>query len=309
MAMFQRLFSLIFIMLFHTEHSERRSRSSHSPMPAAVETVPVDQSFPIAKLSRGSSEKRKERRYRGGGDSGEEREREKERDRSSSKRARPVSPLRGQVSKSESLKRSSSGRNSPQFWERERSRREEERYARDLRHVSDESHSLRRPEERREDSRRGSFQHEKDDRQYRELRRGDSRRARIEEREHFARHDRYDVRPRSPRRPDRLDRRGRLGHIERDRIGDRQSTRERQHLERGGRHAERERRSRERERHRVAHSFCTAVKWLSEPKKHLRLQFLIAYSMQKWTEKAWGISSHDPRPDCHMSSHLLSTAK
>ena len=41
----------------------------------------------------------------------------------------------------------------------------------------------------------------------------------------------------------------------------------------------------------------------------LRLQFLIACSMRKRREKAWGISSHDPRHDRHMSSHFLSTAK
>jgi len=41
----------------------------------------------------------------------------------------------------------------------------------------------------------------------------------------------------------------------------------------------------------------------------LRLQFLIACSMQKRREKAWGISSCDPRHDRQMSSRLLSTAK
>jgi len=41
----------------------------------------------------------------------------------------------------------------------------------------------------------------------------------------------------------------------------------------------------------------------------LRLQVLIACSMQKRREKACGISSHDLRHDRHMSSHLLSTAK
>ena len=41
----------------------------------------------------------------------------------------------------------------------------------------------------------------------------------------------------------------------------------------------------------------------------LRLQFLIACSMQKRREKAWGISSRDPRHDRQMSSRLLSTAK
>ena len=41
----------------------------------------------------------------------------------------------------------------------------------------------------------------------------------------------------------------------------------------------------------------------------LRLQFLIACSMQKRREKAWGISSRDPWHDRQMSSRLLSTAK
>ena len=41
----------------------------------------------------------------------------------------------------------------------------------------------------------------------------------------------------------------------------------------------------------------------------LRLQFLIAFNMQKRREKAWGISSRDPRHDHQMSSRLLSTAK
>ena len=41
----------------------------------------------------------------------------------------------------------------------------------------------------------------------------------------------------------------------------------------------------------------------------LRLQFLIACSMQKRREKAWGISSRDPRHDRQKSSRLLSTAK
>ena len=41
----------------------------------------------------------------------------------------------------------------------------------------------------------------------------------------------------------------------------------------------------------------------------LCFRFLITCSMQKWREKAWGISSRDPRYDCQMSSRLLSTAK
>ena len=41
----------------------------------------------------------------------------------------------------------------------------------------------------------------------------------------------------------------------------------------------------------------------------LHLQLLITCTMQKRREKAWGISSHDPWHDCHMSSHILSTAK
>jgi len=41
----------------------------------------------------------------------------------------------------------------------------------------------------------------------------------------------------------------------------------------------------------------------------LHLQFLIACSMQKRREKAWGISSHDPWHDCQMLSRLPSTAK
>ena len=41
----------------------------------------------------------------------------------------------------------------------------------------------------------------------------------------------------------------------------------------------------------------------------LRLQFLITCSMQKQREKAWGISSRDPRHDRQISSRLLSTAK
>ena len=41
----------------------------------------------------------------------------------------------------------------------------------------------------------------------------------------------------------------------------------------------------------------------------LRLQFLIACSMQKRREKAWWISSRDPQHDRQMSSRLLSTAK
>ena len=41
----------------------------------------------------------------------------------------------------------------------------------------------------------------------------------------------------------------------------------------------------------------------------LHLQFLIACSVQKWKEKAWGISSSDPRYNHHTSSHLLSIAK
>jgi len=38
------------------------------------------------------------------------------------------------------------------------------------------------------------------------------------------------------------------------------------------------------------------------------LQFLIACSVQKWREKAWGILSYNPQQDHHKSSHLLSTA-
>ena len=41
----------------------------------------------------------------------------------------------------------------------------------------------------------------------------------------------------------------------------------------------------------------------------LHLQFLIACSVQKWNEKAWGLSSSDPRYNHHTSSHLLSIAK
>ena len=41
----------------------------------------------------------------------------------------------------------------------------------------------------------------------------------------------------------------------------------------------------------------------------LRLQFMIACNMQKRREKAWGISSRDPRHDRQKSSRLLSTAK
>ena len=41
----------------------------------------------------------------------------------------------------------------------------------------------------------------------------------------------------------------------------------------------------------------------------LHLQFLITCSMQKRKEKVRGISSCDPSYNCHMSSHLLSTAK
>jgi len=41
----------------------------------------------------------------------------------------------------------------------------------------------------------------------------------------------------------------------------------------------------------------------------LRLKFLITCGMQKWREKAWGISSRDPRHGRQMLSPLLSTAK
>jgi len=59
-----------------------------------------------------------------------------------------------------------------------------------------------------------------------------------------------------------------------------------------------------------------AVTWSHVSQLHLasfpgllRLQFLIACSMQKRREKAWGISSRDPRHDRQKSSRLLSTAK
>ena len=42
---------------------------------------------------------------------------------------------------------------------------------------------------------------------------------------------------------------------------------------------------------------------------HVHLWFLIACSIQKWREKAWGIFSCDPWHNRHTSSYLLSTAK
>ena len=49
--------------------------------------------------------------------------------------------------------------------------------------------------------------------------------------------------------------------------------------------------------------------WLASFPGLLRLQFLIACSMQKRREKAWGISSRDSRYDRQTLSRLLSTAK
>ena len=233
------------------------SRSSHSRSPNPVPEEASGESFPLSKLSKGVGEKRKERRYRGGiDDENEEREREKEKDRRESKRSRRGSPVRERGSKGESLKWSSAGRISPQLWERERGRRDErERDSRPLRHRSAERYSYHRAEEKREDIRRGLHQHERDERPYRESyepRRGDSRdvmaaRARWEDRERdqerFMREGRYGNRSRS-------DRRERLGRRDWDRLGERQLVRERQPLERGGRHVERERQGRERERHK-----------------------------------------------------------
>ena len=233
------------------------SRSSRSRSPYPVPEEASGESFPLSKPSKGVGEKRKERRYRGGvDDENEEREREKERDRRESKRRRG-SPARERGSKGESLKWSSAGRISPLLWDRERGRREERERDRDsrLRHRSAERYSLYRLEEKREDIRRGLHQHERDERPYRESyepRRGDSRdvmaaRTRWEDRdrdqERFVREGRYSNRSRS-------DRRERPGRREWDRLGDRQLVRERQPLERGGRHVERERQSRERERHK-----------------------------------------------------------
>jgi len=54
---------------------------------------------------------------------------------------------------------------------------------------------------------------------------------------------------------------------------------------------------------------CWEEVWLASFPGLLRLQFLIACSMQNRREKAWGLSSRDPRHDRQLSSRLLSTAK